>query len=165
MANICSTTCPSESFFGWISAVTFKKGKGISFAMRSNDSVPSIFFRYMMTIMEEQLYGFYQFPGLKKYFLKFLVSRNVFKKGDFCHFLASKICDKIWHCFKIFCNFLFQKILACLYCGSSFGGILKCLEQLHIKGQNMRLHFVFLNLKCRDYAGHVQDGGEMGFFF
>jgi len=42
----------------------------------------------MMATMEEQLYGFYQFPGLKThweeiYFLKFLVSRNVFKKGGF----------------------------------------------------------------------------------
>ena len=60
--------------------------------------------------MEEQLYGFYQFPDSKnhweeKYFLKFLVSRNVFKKGYFCQFLASKIYDKIWHCFNIFCNF------------------------------------------------------------
>jgi len=69
-----------------------------------------IFFRCMMTIMEEQLYGFYQFPGLKNhwkeiYFLNFLVSRNVFKKGDFCQFLASKIYDKIWHCFNIFSKF------------------------------------------------------------
>jgi len=64
----------------------------------------------MVTTMEEQLYGFYQFPGSKnhweeKKFLKFLVSRNIFKKGDFCQFLASKIYDKIWHCFNIFCNF------------------------------------------------------------
>ena len=35
----------------------------------------------------------------------FLVSRNVFKRGDFCLFLASKIYDKIWHCFNIFCKF------------------------------------------------------------
>jgi len=64
----------------------------------------------MMTTMEEQLYSFYQFPGSKnhweeKYFLNFLVSRNVFKKEDFCQFFASKIYDKIWHCFNIFCNF------------------------------------------------------------
>jgi len=42
----------------------------------------------MVTTIEEQLYGFYQFPGSKnhweeKYFLKFLVSRNIFKKGYF----------------------------------------------------------------------------------
>jgi len=43
--------------------------------------------------------------GRKKKFLIFFVSRNVFKKGDFCQFLASKIYDKIWHCFNIFCNF------------------------------------------------------------
>jgi len=54
----------------------------------------------MVRTMEEQFYGFYQFPGSKsyweeKYFLKFLVSRNVFKKGDFGQFLASKIYDKI----------------------------------------------------------------------
>ena len=61
--------------------------------------------------MEEQLYGFYQFPdskkllGRKKYFLNLFISRNVFKKGDFCQFLASKIYDKIWHYFNIFCNF------------------------------------------------------------
>ena len=60
--------------------------------------------------MEEQLYSFYQFPDSKNhwegsFFLKFFVSRNVFKKGDFCQFLASKIYNKIWHCFNIFCNF------------------------------------------------------------
>ena len=37
--------------------------------------------------------------------LKKIVSRNVFKKGDFCQFLASKNYDKIWHCFNICCNF------------------------------------------------------------
>jgi len=41
----------------------------------------------MVKTMEEQLYGFYQFPGSKnhweeEYFLKFFVSRNVFKRGD-----------------------------------------------------------------------------------
>jgi len=64
----------------------------------------------MMTTMEEQLYIFYQFPDSKnhweeKYFLKFLVPRKDFKKGEFCQFLASKIYEKIWHCFNIFCNF------------------------------------------------------------
>jgi len=60
-----------------------------------------------MTTMEEQLYGFYQFPGSKnqqeeKYFIKFLVSRNESKKEDFCQFLTSKIYKKIWHCFNLF---------------------------------------------------------------
>jgi len=50
----------------------------------------------MMTTMEEQLYSFHQFPDSKnhwegKFSPKFFVSRNVFKKGDFCQFLASKI--------------------------------------------------------------------------
>jgi len=62
----------------------------------------------MATTMEKQC--FYQFPGSnnhweEKNFLKFLFSRNVFKKGDFCQFLTSKIYDKIWHSFNIFCNF------------------------------------------------------------
>jgi len=39
------------------------------------------------------------------YFLKIFISRNIFEKGDFCQFLSSKIYDKIWHCFNIFCNF------------------------------------------------------------
>ena len=47
--------------------------------------------------------------------------------------------------------------------GSSFGGILKCLERLCVEGQNIRLRFAFLNWKCRDYARHVQDGGEKVF--
>ena len=60
--------------------------------------------------MEEQLHSFCQFLGPKKHweeksFLKPLISRNVFKKGDFCQFLASKIYNKMWHCFNIFCNF------------------------------------------------------------
>jgi len=64
----------------------------------------------MRTTMEEQLYSFYQFPGSKnrweeKYFLTLLISRNVFKKSNFGQFLASKIYDKIWHCFNLFCNF------------------------------------------------------------
>jgi len=47
----------------------------------------------MMTKVEEQLGGFCQFLGSKnhweeKSFLNFLVSRNVFKKGDFYLFLA-----------------------------------------------------------------------------
>jgi len=59
--------------------------------------------------MVEQLYNFCQFPGSKnhweeKNFLNFFCSINVFKKGDFCQILASKIYDKIWHCFNIFCN-------------------------------------------------------------
>ena len=63
-----------------------------------------------MTTMEEKLYGFYQFPDSKNHweekdFLSLLVSRNVFKKGYFCQFLVSKIYDKIWHCFNIFCKF------------------------------------------------------------
>jgi len=64
----------------------------------------------MMTTTEEQLCSFCQFLGPKnhweeKYFLKLLISRNVFKKGDFHQFLASKIYDKMWHWFNIFCNF------------------------------------------------------------
>ena len=63
-----------------------------------------------MLTMQEQLYGFFQFPGYKNHWekkkiLKFLVSRNVFKKGDSCQFLASKIYDKIWQIFNTFCNF------------------------------------------------------------
>jgi len=78
-----------------------------------------IFFKCMMITMEEQLYSFYQIPDSKnhwegKYFLNFFVSRNVFKRGDFCQFLASKIHNKIWDCFNIFCNFVSQKILTCL---------------------------------------------------
>jgi len=65
----------------------------------------------MIITKEEQSYSFCQLPGSgnhgdEKYFLNFLVSRNVFKKRDFCQFLASKIYDKIWHCFNIFYNFL-----------------------------------------------------------
>ena len=62
----------------------------------------------MITTMEEQLYGFSEIPWLKnhweeKYFLNFFfVSRNVFKKVNFCQFLALKNYDKIWHCFNIF---------------------------------------------------------------
>jgi len=68
------------------------------------------FFRRMMTTMEEQLCGFCQFSSLKNHWkkkknLKSFVSRNVFKKGDFCQFLVSKIYDKIWHCFKTFYDF------------------------------------------------------------
>jgi len=64
----------------------------------------------MMTTIEEQLYDFCHFLGSKKHweeksYLKILVSRDVFKKGDFCSFLASKNYDKIWHCFNIFCDF------------------------------------------------------------
>jgi len=33
--------------------------------------------------------------GMNKKFLKFFVSRNVFEKGDFCQFLASKFHNKI----------------------------------------------------------------------
>ena len=40
----------------------------------------------------------------EKYFLKFSVSRNVFKMWDFCRFLVSKIYDKIWHFKDIFWN-------------------------------------------------------------
>ena len=53
-------------------------------------------------------------PLGRKIFYQILVLRNVFKKGDFCQFLASKFYDKIWHCFNIFCNFVSQEILACL---------------------------------------------------
>ena len=42
--------------------------------------------------------------GKKKYF-KYFSLRYVFKKGEFCQFLASKFFDKIWHCFNMFCNF------------------------------------------------------------
>ena len=69
-----------------------------------------IFFRYMMTTMEEQLYVSTNYLaqktiGKKNIFSMFLVSKNLFKKRDLCQFLASKFYDKIWHCFNIFCNF------------------------------------------------------------
>jgi len=41
----------------------------------------------------------------KEIFSQLFVSRNVFKKGEFCQFLASKSYNKIWYCFNIFCNF------------------------------------------------------------
>jgi len=75
-----------------------------------------------MTTMEEQWYGFYQFPGSKnhweeKHFLKFFVSRNVFKKGDFCQFLASKkIMTKYGIVSTYSVTFVSQKILTCLQC-------------------------------------------------
>ena len=43
--------------------------------------------------------------GKKSIFSIFLVSRNIFKKGDFCQLLASKNYEEIWHCFNIFYNF------------------------------------------------------------
>jgi len=43
--------------------------------------------------------------GKKNIFSIFWLPTNVFKRGDFGQFLASKIYGKIWHCFKIFCNF------------------------------------------------------------
>jgi len=65
----------------------------------------------MMTTMEEQLYGFYQFPGSKNHWEEknfsnfFWFQEMSLKRGDFCQYLASKFYDKIWHCFSIFCNF------------------------------------------------------------
>jgi len=52
--------------------------------------------------------------GKKKYFLTIFVSRNVFKKGDFCQFLASKIYDKYGIVSKYSVTFVSQKFLACL---------------------------------------------------
>jgi len=59
----------------------------------------------MMTTMEEQLYGFYQFPGSKdhweeKYFLNIFCFKKHLKRGDFCQFLASIIYEKRWHFFQ-----------------------------------------------------------------
>jgi len=66
----------------------------------------------MITTMEEQLDSFYLFSGSKNHWegeknlkINFFFSRNVFKRGDFGQILASKIYNKIWHCFNIFCNF------------------------------------------------------------
>jgi len=68
----------------------------------------------MITTAEEQLYGFTNSLGQKtirkKEKFSFFVSKNGFKKGDFCQFLASKIYGKIWHCFNIFCNFCVSEI-------------------------------------------------------
>jgi len=54
----------------------------------------------MVTTMEEQLYGFYQFPGSKdhweeKYFLKIWFQEMSLKKENFCQLLAPKIYEKI----------------------------------------------------------------------
>jgi len=81
-----------------------------SFPVSKNHLKNYIFLRYMMTTMEEHLYGFYQFPGLKNHWeekkiFKFLASRNTFKGGGFHQFLTWKFYDKIWHCLNIFCNF------------------------------------------------------------
>ena len=70
-------------------------------------------------MMEEQLYGFYQFPHSKnhwkeKYFLKFLISRNVFKKGDFVNFLPQKFMIKYGIVSTYSITFVSQKFLACL---------------------------------------------------
>jgi len=64
----------------------------------------------MVTTMEEQLYGFYQFPGLqkplgRKIFSQFFWFQEMSLKREIFVLLASKIYDKIWHCFNIFCNF------------------------------------------------------------
>jgi len=72
-----------------------------------------------MTTIEEQLYGFYQFPGSKnhwgeKYFLDFLVSRNVFKRGDFVNFLPQKFMTKYGIVSTYSVNFVSHKILVCL---------------------------------------------------
>jgi len=53
----------------------------------------------MVTTTEEQLYSLCQFPGPKnrwgeKYFLNFLVSRNVFKREIFVNFLPQKFMTK-----------------------------------------------------------------------
>ena len=53
-------------------------------------------------------------PLKETIFLIFCVSINVLKRGDSCQFLASKIYDKIWHFFNIFCNFCVLKILTYL---------------------------------------------------
>jgi len=59
----------------------------------------------MVTTIEEQLYGFYHFPGSKnhwekKYFLKFWFQEMSLKGEIFYPFLASKHYDKIWHLFQ-----------------------------------------------------------------
>jgi len=60
----------------------------LKFSSIKNHLKSCIFFWCMMTTMEQQSYGVYQFPGPKnnweaKYFLNFLVLRNVFPKGYF----------------------------------------------------------------------------------
>jgi len=90
-----------------------------SFLGSENHQKSCIFFRCMMTTTEEQLYGFYQFPGLKKhweekYFLHFLVSRNVFKKEYFCQFLASKFITKYGIVSTYSVTFVSRKFFTCL---------------------------------------------------
>jgi len=72
-----------------------------------------------MTTMEEQLYGFSQFPGSKhhweeKYFLNLLVSRNFFKRGIFFNFFPQKSMTKYGIVSTYSVTFVSQKILACL---------------------------------------------------
>jgi len=70
----------------------------------------------MVTTMEEQLYGFYQFPGSKNHweeisFLKFLVSRNIFEREIFVNFLPQKFMTKYDIVSTYSVTFVSQKIL------------------------------------------------------
>ena len=73
----------------------------------------------MMTIMEEQLYTFYQFPESKnhwegKYFLNFLCFNNVLKRAIFVNFLPQKFITKYGIVSTYSVTFVSQRILICL---------------------------------------------------
>jgi len=76
----------------------------------------------MMTTMEKQLYGFYQFPDSKNQweefiFLKIFLSINIFKKGVlFVNFLPQKFMTKYGIVSTYSVAFVSQKTLACLQC-------------------------------------------------
>jgi len=76
----------------------------------------------MMTTMEEQLYGFYQFPGSEnhceeKYFLNFFGFKKCLEKGSFfVYVLPQKFMTKYGIVSTYSVNFVSQKILACLQC-------------------------------------------------
>jgi len=74
-----------------------------------------------MTAMEEQLYGFYQFPGSRNHWeekkiLNIFVSRMSLKRDIFVNFLPQKFMTKYGIVSTYSVTFESQKILACLQC-------------------------------------------------
>jgi len=75
----------------------------------------------MITTMEEQIYGFYQFPGSKTIGKKNIFSNFWFQemssKGEiFVNILPQKFVTKYGIALTYSVTFVSQKILACLQC-------------------------------------------------
>jgi len=73
----------------------------------------------MITTMEEQLYGFYQFPGSKNlwedfFFLKFSFQEMSLKREIFINFLPQKFMTKYGIVSTYSVTFMCQKNLVCL---------------------------------------------------